>query len=77
MKSSSLAVAALLVVLSGADTVLGQTTSAQISGTVPDPSGAIVIGAAVALQHEETSEARTTATNAGIGNRSRFPLAPR
>src|SRR5689334_1799609 len=40
-----------------------QTTSSEISGTVVDPSSAIIVGAKVTLQNEATSEGRTVTTN--------------
>jgi len=68
MKSICNTLAALLLVLfCAAGAALGQTTSAQISGTVVDPTGAVVVGATVTLQNEETSETRRTTTNE-VGN---------
>src|SRR5215471_6119898 len=40
-----------------------QTTSSEVSGTVVDPSSAIIAGAKVTLQNEATSEARIVNTN--------------
>src|SRR5215475_1098468 len=42
---------------------LAQTTSSEVSGTVIDPSSAVIVGARVTLQNESTAEARTVATN--------------
>src|SRR5215813_5643106 len=42
---------------------LAQTTSSEVSGTVIDPSSAVIVGATVTLQNEATAEARTIKTN--------------
>jgi hypothetical protein len=52
-----------LVLLSMAGPAAGQTTSAQVSGIVIDPSSAVIAGAKVTLTNEGTSEARTALTN--------------
>ena len=43
----------------------GQTTFGQITGTVRDPSGAVVPGASVSVINEETQITRQTSTSAG------------
>ena len=52
-----------LVLLTMAGPAAGQTTSAQVSGTVTDSSSAIIAGAKVTLLNEGTSEARVVNTN--------------
>src|SRR5262245_58252414 len=57
-------VTVILTITAAADT---QTSRGTVSGTVTDPSGAVVTDASVALTHTETGVRRTTATNeAGI-----------
>lgn len=53
---------ALLIGLCGS-ALLAQQTSATISGTVRDPSGAVVPNASVALTNQNTGGKRTTTTN--------------
>ncbi len=52
-----------VVLLFAAQLLTGQTTSAQLSGTVLDPTSAVVVGAKVTLRNESTSETRTSVTN--------------
>src|SRR5215467_3918054 len=40
-----------------------QTTTSEVSGTVVDPSSAVIAGAKVTLLNEATSEARTLSSN--------------
>src|SRR2546428_788897 len=44
-------------------TVLGQQTTGSLSGTVNDPSGAVVIGANVTLVNTATGAERSTVTS--------------
>src|SRR5262249_31161840 len=47
----------------------GQTTFGQITGTVRDPSGAVVPGASITVINEETQIARQVSTSAsGVFN---------
>jgi len=57
---SCLALLATLVPVS----VMAQRSSATLRGTVTDPSGAVLIGAKVALKGEDTGLTRTATTNA-------------
>jgi hypothetical protein len=58
--------AAVLLVLSMAWTRVGaQQTTADIVGTVTDPSGAVVQGATVTVESLETHEIRSTTTSSG------------
>ena len=60
---------------SGASRVDAQGLTGQIGGSAVDPSRDVLVGATVTLQHEGTSEARTTTTNAQ-SNRIRGLNAP-
>ena len=56
-----------LLALCAVTSAPSQTTSSEVSGTVVDPSSAIVAGAKVTLQNEATAEARVAITNeAGV-----------
>ncbi|MCM3880018.1 MAG: carboxypeptidase regulatory-like domain-containing protein, partial [Vicinamibacterales bacterium] len=55
-------VGTLLLVLMCAPALYGQSHRSSIRGRVEDPSGAVVIGAAVTVVNEATAETRTTAT---------------
>src|SRR2546425_8988824 len=62
----SLPIAALLAMLCAVP-VLAQTSRGSISGTVMDPSGAVLPGVTVELAHTATGVVRSTITNdAGI-----------
>src|SRR5204863_3500695 len=52
--------AALLLLVTFATFCFGQTESGQISGSVTDPSGAVVSGAKVTVKNVNTSAERTT-----------------
>lgn len=52
----------LLLILSGA-VALAQTIYGSISGTVSDPSGAVIVGARVTIKNLETGLTRETTTN--------------
>lgn len=54
--------AALIMALLGL-TTLAQTDSGRISGTVKDPTGAVMANAKVIIKNERTGEERTTTTN--------------
>jgi outer membrane receptor protein involved in Fe transport len=62
-RPSLIALATMLFVLATAP-AFAQTTYATITGTVTDPSGAVVPGATVLARHADTSFAATAATNA-------------
>lgn len=47
----------------GANQAAGQQATAQITGTVRDPSHAIVVGASVTLKNRDTNSARTVTTD--------------
>jgi len=51
------------VVLIAVGSAQGQIATAAINGTVTDPSGAVIPGAAVSLKNTATNVERTTATN--------------
>ncbi len=53
----------LALVLAAAFSATAQTTSAQINGTVVDPSSSVVVGAKVTVQNQATLDARTVTTN--------------
>ncbi len=57
----------LLLVCLSSDDLFAQAITAKVVGTVTDPSGAAVPGAAVAIQNVQTNQARTTKTNE-VGN---------
>ncbi|MFY9555686.1 MAG: carboxypeptidase regulatory-like domain-containing protein [Blastocatellia bacterium] len=40
-----------------------QTTAGSINGTVKDPAGAVIVGAAVSVRNDATGESRSTSTN--------------
>src|SRR5215471_4616740 len=46
-----------------AGTVLAQSTTQQISGSVKDPSGGVVTTAKVTVRHVSTGQVRNTAVN--------------
>src|SRR6266850_1525828 len=54
----------LLVVLSLASSALGQTHRGSIRGTVSDTNHAVIPGAVVGLENNDTHEVRTTTSNA-------------
>jgi hypothetical protein len=68
-----LAILALLFVVSSL--VFGQAETGQVTGTVTDPSGAIVSGAKVTITDVNTSASRTAATN-GSGSYTFTNLKP-
>src|SRR5258705_8064079 len=45
-------------------TVMGQTTTGSLNGTVTDPSGAVVAGATVKVVNPDTGSERVAETNA-------------
>jgi hypothetical protein len=53
----------LCLLASMATAGLAQTTSAQVSGSVVDPSQQLIVGARVTLTNQGTSDGRETATN--------------
>src|ERR1043166_10146535 len=55
-------IAALIVTLLPA-TSSGQTVTGSISGTVTDPNGAVVAGAAVTLENDQTRDRRDQVSN--------------
>jgi hypothetical protein len=61
MRKLNLLIAAAIVCL-GTASVLAQSGTGRISGTVKDTSGALVPGAAVIAQHEQTGVRHTTTT---------------
>src|SRR5437667_3720364 len=75
MRSVSLLIASLFAfVLALSSFANAQQATAQISGTVKDPSGAVVSGAKVTLKNADTGTIHTTTTNNdGIYV---FPLVP-
>src|SRR5262249_57306944 len=54
----------LLLTILTAVFAFGQAETGQVSGTVTDPSGAVVSGAKVTLTNNGTGQARTTQTSA-------------
>src|SRR5947209_8773160 len=63
-----------LLFLSGESSVLAQV-SATLSGTVTDPSGAVVSGATLTIKSDETGTTRSTVTNdAGFYQVSALPV---
>jgi hypothetical protein len=50
--------------LLGSSVILAQSSFGDIKGTVADATGAVVSGAAVSVQNQDTNETRTTTTNA-------------
>src|SRR5690348_16605376 len=53
----------LAVVFTLATLALGQTSRGTITGTVTDPAGAVISGAAVTLTSDATKLSRSTTTN--------------
>src|SRR6185295_7395922 len=64
MKARFLFLVAALIV-SSAITVFSQTSRGTVSGTVTDPNGALIEGAAVTLVNPQTGVERSTTTNSG------------
>ncbi len=62
--TAALTLSTLPVLLIGAATVAHAQSAGNISGTVTDPSGAIVPGAAVTLKQTETNALRTSTSDA-------------
>src|SRR5215472_6895055 len=54
--------------------VLAQAITAKVIGTVTDPAGAVVPGAAVTLRNQQTSQTRDARTDS-LGNYE-FPFVP-
>ncbi len=65
---------ALALILSSSSSMLAQVTTADIVGSVTDPSGAIVGGATVTAKNEGTGVSRSTTT--GSGGEYTFTLLP-
>jgi len=70
----SLVSVAFLLALIPPASLWGQTATGQITGTVKDPSGAVMPGVKVTVSNEATGFSRT-ATSDGSGAYS-FPLLP-
>ncbi len=62
----------IAVLLLATSLLTAQTTSTEITGTVVDPTGAVIGGARITLQHVDTGQSRTTRTS-NTGDYS-FPL---
>ncbi|HYP53339.1 MAG TPA: carboxypeptidase regulatory-like domain-containing protein, partial [Pyrinomonadaceae bacterium] len=74
MKARLAALLAAVTLLS-LSPALAQTHRASLRGTVTDPNGAVVVGAAVSVVNTETNEARA-ATSDGEGNYAVSSLPP-
>ena len=59
----SLSLSLLLALLMAEAPLLAQTSRGTVTGTVADPQGASISGAAVELHHRETNQTRSTVTN--------------
>ena len=70
-----LSVLALSLFFLGGTTLLGQTDTGSIAGTVTDPSGAVVPGVKVTVDAVATNQQRTLTTDDG-GRYSSGPLRP-
>ena len=70
----TLAAAIIVLVASGSGLVLGQGSTATITGSVKDVSGAVLQGAAITVKHLETGLTRTDEAD-NTGNFS-IPLLP-
>ena len=66
---------ALLLFLLIASSLVAQSISGSISGSVLDPSGQAIVGASVTLVSDQTRETRTTTTNE-VGAFTFFSLLP-
>ncbi|HEY1159686.1 MAG TPA: carboxypeptidase regulatory-like domain-containing protein, partial [Terracidiphilus sp.] len=62
MTRSKRSLAAFVLFVLAATCALGQTSNGTLAGTVTDPSGAAVVGAAVSLKSLDTEAVRTTLT---------------
>lgn len=66
MKSLFRLIASLLLVLTSGALVFGQITTSSLSGTITDPSGAVVAGASIKVKNVATgAESEATTTSAG------------
>src|ERR1700747_2673474 len=66
---------ALVLLLSGANSTVGQEVTATITGTATDPSGAAVVGARVAAKSVERGITYAAVTNeSGIYRISQLPV---
>jgi len=74
MRQTALLYAMFCLLLGAADTLLAQSATGQITGTVRDATAAVVIGAPVTVTSQLTGLTRTTATNDAGG--FSFPLLP-
>jgi hypothetical protein len=69
-----LAAIAIALLLTGAPAAFAQTIFANLSGTVTDPSGAVVPGAKISIQNAETQAVRQAVTNnAGYFSATELP----
>src|SRR5271157_1484064 len=65
---------AIALLLTGAPAAFAQTIFASLSGTVTDPSGAVVPGAKISIQNAETQAVRQEVTNnAGYFSATELP----
>jgi len=56
-------ISVFIFVASLCSSLLGQTTNGQITGTIVDPSGAVVPGVQVEVTNETTAAVRTTVSD--------------
>jgi hypothetical protein len=68
-------VLALLALLVGSGAARAQVLYGSISGTVTDPSGAVIPNAAITLTNQDTGEVRTGAAN-GVGEYALLDVLP-
>ncbi|HKW34828.1 MAG TPA: TonB-dependent receptor [Candidatus Acidoferrum sp.] len=73
LRTFAILAAALLILASGA-AVWSQTVQGVVTGTVTDPTGAVVPGATVTITNAGTNISQSTAT--GSDGSYRFPLVP-
>src|SRR5436853_7725113 len=72
-RTFAIVVVALLILASGG-VVWSQTVQGVITGTITDPTGAVVPGATVTITNVGTNISQTTTT--GSDGSYRFPLVP-
>jgi protocatechuate 3,4-dioxygenase beta subunit len=54
----------ILLLLAGSDAVIAQTITASLGGSVKDPTGAVITGAAVEVKNTETNVVTRVSTDA-------------
>ena len=65
MKNSRVLLLGLLLFIANFSTLSGQSVTGQISGTLVDPTGAVIPGAEIRLTHVVSKQLKTFQTDSG------------